>query len=256
MLRTWTSVVRDRQAGPGGGREFAAGIHAQFRARCWRTTARVLQLEAQARGCADRQIQRELARWLPLPVHHARRFSRAELLDVRAGARYKARMSAYCSCSRQSSRPRPPLHRHQAPARGGAGYFDAVTQAVTAGTSSITALSGSTEEQQFEKVALGKCPEAHLPRHYRRPQPGYPLLGRRHAEFRALGRAFRQRCMMDFAACRSARPPRRRRGYRRTGCSSSRRTRAMPWAPNRDVDAHHAHLMRRPNSRATLPSRV
>jgi isocitrate lyase len=34
----------------------------------------------------------------------------------------------------------------------GAGYFDAVTQAVTAGTSSLTALSGSTEEAQFEKA--------------------------------------------------------------------------------------------------------
>jgi isocitrate lyase len=32
----------------------------------------------------------------------------------------------------------------------GAGYFDAVTQAVSGGTSSITALAGSTEEQQFE----------------------------------------------------------------------------------------------------------
>jgi isocitrate lyase len=34
----------------------------------------------------------------------------------------------------------------------GAGYFDAVTQTVAGGTSSITALSGSTEEQQFEKA--------------------------------------------------------------------------------------------------------
>jgi isocitrate/methylisocitrate lyase len=32
----------------------------------------------------------------------------------------------------------------------GAGYFDSVTQAVAGGTSSITALAGSTEEQQFE----------------------------------------------------------------------------------------------------------
>jgi isocitrate lyase len=31
----------------------------------------------------------------------------------------------------------------------GAGYFDAVTQAVSGGNSSITALAGSTEEQQF-----------------------------------------------------------------------------------------------------------
>ena len=35
----------------------------------------------------------------------------------------------------------------------GAGYFDAVTQTVAGGTSSITALAGSTEEQQFEKVS-------------------------------------------------------------------------------------------------------
>jgi len=34
----------------------------------------------------------------------------------------------------------------------GAGYFDAVTQTVTAGKSSITALAGSTEEEQFEKT--------------------------------------------------------------------------------------------------------
>jgi isocitrate lyase len=32
----------------------------------------------------------------------------------------------------------------------GAGYFDAVTQVVTAGQSSLTALAGSTEEEQFE----------------------------------------------------------------------------------------------------------
>ncbi len=35
----------------------------------------------------------------------------------------------------------------------GAGYFDAVTQAVTAGTSSITALTGSTEEEQFDEAS-------------------------------------------------------------------------------------------------------
>jgi isocitrate lyase len=35
----------------------------------------------------------------------------------------------------------------------GAGYFDAITQTVTGGTSSITSLTGSTEEQQFHKVS-------------------------------------------------------------------------------------------------------
>jgi isocitrate lyase len=34
----------------------------------------------------------------------------------------------------------------------GAGYFDDVTQTVTGGTSSLTALAGSTEEQQFERA--------------------------------------------------------------------------------------------------------
>jgi isocitrate lyase len=33
----------------------------------------------------------------------------------------------------------------------GAGYFDDVTQTVTAGTSSLSALEGSTEEQQFQQ---------------------------------------------------------------------------------------------------------
>ncbi|MEJ2522345.1 MAG: isocitrate lyase, partial [Gammaproteobacteria bacterium] len=34
----------------------------------------------------------------------------------------------------------------------GAGYFDAVTQAVSHGESSLSALTGSTEEEQFEKT--------------------------------------------------------------------------------------------------------
>ena len=34
----------------------------------------------------------------------------------------------------------------------GAGYFDDVTQTISAGTSSITALTGSTEEQQFRSA--------------------------------------------------------------------------------------------------------
>ena len=33
----------------------------------------------------------------------------------------------------------------------GTGYFDTVTQVIQGGTSSTTALSGSTEEEQFDK---------------------------------------------------------------------------------------------------------
>ena len=33
----------------------------------------------------------------------------------------------------------------------GTGYFDSVTQVITGGVSSVTALTGSTEEEQFDK---------------------------------------------------------------------------------------------------------
>ena len=42
-------------------------------------------------------------------------------------------------------------HKHQREV--GAGYFDAVTEVVTGGASSIAALAGSTEEEQFEAQA-------------------------------------------------------------------------------------------------------
>jgi len=35
----------------------------------------------------------------------------------------------------------------------GTGYFDAVAQVIAGGVSSITALSGSTEKEQFAEVA-------------------------------------------------------------------------------------------------------
>ncbi len=38
----------------------------------------------------------------------------------------------------------------------GAGYFDDVTQIIIGGTSSITALAGSTAEQQFEDEPIAK----------------------------------------------------------------------------------------------------
>ena len=36
----------------------------------------------------------------------------------------------------------------------GTGYFDSVTQVITGGSSSVTALTGSTEEEQFDKYLL------------------------------------------------------------------------------------------------------
>jgi isocitrate lyase len=36
----------------------------------------------------------------------------------------------------------------------GTGYFDAVTQVITGGLSSMTALKGSTEEEQFDEKTV------------------------------------------------------------------------------------------------------
>ena len=63
-------------------------------------------------------------------------------------------MSAYVELQEAEFAAEPlgyTAHKHQREV--GAGYFDAVTEAVTGGTSSITALSGSTEEEQFEPPA-------------------------------------------------------------------------------------------------------
>ena len=60
-------------------------------------------------------------------------------------------MSAYVELQEAEFAAEPlgyTAHKHQREV--GAGYFDAVTEVVTGGTSSITALSGSTEEEQFE----------------------------------------------------------------------------------------------------------
>ena len=63
-------------------------------------------------------------------------------------------MSAYVELQEAEFAAEPlgyTAHKHQREV--GAGYFDTVTQVVTGGTSSITALSGSTEEEQFEPPA-------------------------------------------------------------------------------------------------------
>jgi isocitrate lyase len=138
-------------------REFAAGIHAQF-------PGKMLAYNCSPsfnwkRKLDDAQIarfQRELGamgyrfQFITLAGFHALNFSMFELARG-----YKAQqMSAYVALQQaefaaEASGYTATKHQREV----GAGYFDAVTQAVTAGTSSITALTGSTEEQQFEKVS-------------------------------------------------------------------------------------------------------
>jgi isocitrate lyase len=138
-------------------REFAEGIHAEF-------PGKFLAYNCSPsfnwkRKLDDAQIakfQRELGamgyrfQFITLAGFHALNFSMFELARG-----YKAQqMSAYVSL--QQAEFAAEAHGYTATKHQrevGAGYFDAVTQTVSGGNSSITALAGSTEEQQFEKVS-------------------------------------------------------------------------------------------------------
>jgi isocitrate lyase len=136
-------------------REFAEGIHARY-------PGKLLAYNCSPsfnwkRKLDDEQIakfQRELAamgyrfQFITLAGFHALNFSMFELARG-----YKAQqMSAYVRL--QQAEFAAEAHGYTATKHQrevGAGYFDAVTQAVSGGNSSLTALTGSTEEQQFEK---------------------------------------------------------------------------------------------------------
>ncbi len=138
-------------------REFAEAIHAEH-------PGKLLAYNCSPsfnwkRKLDDAQIarfQRELGamgyrfQFITLAGFHALNFSMFELARG-----YKTQqMSAYVSL--QQAEFAAEAHGYTATKHQrevGAGYFDAVTQAVTGGTSSITALAGSTEEQQFHKVS-------------------------------------------------------------------------------------------------------
>ena len=141
-------------------REFAEGIHAQF-------PGKLLAYNCSPsfnwkRRLDDAQIarfQRELAamgyrfQFITLAGFHALNFSMFELARG-----YKAQqMTAYVKLQQaefaaEASGYTATKHQREV----GAGYFDAVTQVVSGGNSSLTALTGSTEEQQFRKVSLEK----------------------------------------------------------------------------------------------------
>jgi len=102
------------------------------------------------------RFQRELGemgyrfQFITLAGFHALNFSMFELARG-----YKAQqMSAYVAL--QQAEFAAEQHGYTATKHQrevGAGYFDEVTQAVAGGTSSLTALTGSTEAQQFEKAS-------------------------------------------------------------------------------------------------------
>ena len=115
----------------------------------------VVQLEEEARRRDDREVPARAGRdGLQVPVHHAGRLPRAQLLDVRAGARLQGVADgAYVQLQEQefaAEKDGYTATKHQREV--GAGYFDDVTQTVTGGQSSVTAMKGSTEEAQFHKA--------------------------------------------------------------------------------------------------------
>jgi isocitrate lyase len=138
-------------------REFAEGIHAKF-------PGKLLAYNCSPsfnwkRKLDDAQIakfQRELGamgyrfQFITLAGFHALNYSMFELARG-----YKThQMSAYVTLQQAEFAAEANGYtatKHQREV--GAGYFDAVAQTVAGGTSSITALTGSTEEQQFEKVS-------------------------------------------------------------------------------------------------------
>jgi isocitrate lyase len=99
------------------------------------------------------KFQRELAamgykfQFITLAGFHALNFSMFEL----AKGYKESQMSAYVQLQEAefaAEKDGYTATKHQREV--GAGYFDAVTQAATHGTSSLSALDGSTEEEQFE----------------------------------------------------------------------------------------------------------
>jgi isocitrate lyase len=100
------------------------------------------------------KFQRELGamgykfQFITLAGFHALNYSMFELARG-----YKAQqMTAYVALQQAEFAAEPNGYtatKHQREV--GAGYFDDVTQTVTGGTSSVTALAGSTEEQQFHR---------------------------------------------------------------------------------------------------------
>jgi isocitrate lyase len=143
-------------------REFAEGIHEQFPGKLLAyNCSPSFNWKKKLDDAQIARFQRELGamgyrfQFITLAGFHALNYSMFELARA-----YKAQqMTAYVTLQQAEFAAEAAGYtatRHQREV--GAGYFDAVTQAVSGGNSSITALAGSTEEQQFEgaEPKLGK----------------------------------------------------------------------------------------------------
>src|SRR5690348_7197432 len=138
-------------------RHFAEGVHQRFPGKLLAyNCSPSFNWKRKLDDATIAEFQRELGamgyrfQFITLAGFHALNFSMFELARG-----YKARqMSAYVAL--QQAEFAAEQHGYTATKHQrevGAGYFDEVTQAVSGGTSSLTALTGSTEVQQFERAS-------------------------------------------------------------------------------------------------------
>jgi len=143
-------------------REFAEGLHKEFPGKLLAyNCSPSFNWKRKLDDATIAKFQRELAamgyrfQFITLAGFHALNYSMFELARG-----YKAQqMTAYVTLQQaefaaEASGYTATKHQREV----GAGYFDAVTQAVSGGNSSITALAGSTEEQQFDAAQAGHKP--------------------------------------------------------------------------------------------------
>jgi len=140
----------------GEAKEFAEGVHKHFPGKLLAyNCSPSFNWKRKLDDATIARFQRELGamgykfQFITLAGFHALNYS---MFDLARG--YKAQqMTAYVTLQQaefaaEESGYTATKHQREV----GAGYFDAVTQTVAGGTSSITALKGSTEEQQFERA--------------------------------------------------------------------------------------------------------
>ena len=135
-------------------RQFAEGIHALYPGKLLAyNCSPSFNWKKKLNDATIAKFQRELAamgyryQFITLAGFHALNFS---MFQLAKGYR-ETQMSAYVAL--QEAEFAAEQHGYSATQHQrevGAGYFDAVTSAVTAGSSSVTAMQGSTEEAQFK----------------------------------------------------------------------------------------------------------
>ena len=137
-------------------RQFAEGVHKQYPGKLLSyNCSPSFNWKRKLDDATIAKFQRELGamgykfQFITLAGFHALNYSMFELAQG-----YKnSQMTAYVALQQSEFAAETRGYtatKHQR--EDGAGYFDDVTQTVTAGTSSLSALTGSTEEQQFRSA--------------------------------------------------------------------------------------------------------